>query len=188
MSAVSKIFIIHGFTAGPDSNWFAWLKQQAQRHGVQAHVLEMPESFAPNDEAWQLTLQNEIHHVDENTFFVGHSLGCVTALRFIESLKNPATVGGAVMVSGFSQSVETLPELESFTRLPLDFDLLKKRIHKRAVLLSLNDRIVAPIHSLHLSQDLDADLHGIPRGGHFLDHDGYQQFEKVWEVLHSMMR
>lgn len=187
MSAISKIFIIHGYTAGPDSNWFTWLKLQAESHGAQAHVLQMPDSSSPDDEAWQLTLQNVVSDTDENTFFVGHSLGCVTALRFIQLLKNPVTVGGVVMVSGFGQTVETLPQLEGFTRTPLDFDLLKKRIRRRAVLLSLDDSIVAPVHSLRLSQDLNAALFGIPQGGHFLDRDGFTRLDKAWEILRSML-
>jgi predicted alpha/beta hydrolase family esterase len=188
VGAVQKIFIIHGFMAGPDSHWFSWLKQQAEQMGAEVRVLQMPNSSAPDDAAWRSTMKSEVRDADENTFFVGHSLGCVTALRFIESLHQSTRVGGVVMVSGFSGPVDTLPELDGFTHQSLDFELLKKRILQRAVLLSLNDDIVAPKHSLKLSQDLDAELQGIPHGGHFLDRDGFERLDKAWEILKAMLK
>jgi len=188
VGAVQKVFIIHGFMAGPASHWFCWVKQQAEQEGAEVKVLQMPNSIAPDDAAWRSTMQTEVCDADENTFFVGHSLGCVTALRFIESLKPTSRVGGVVMVSGFGGAVESLPELEGFTQQPLYYELLKKRIRQRAVLLSLNDDIVAPQHSLKLSQDLDAELQGIPHGGHFLDRDGFERLDKVWEILQAMLK
>lgn len=188
MDAVQKVFIIHGFMARPDSHWFSWLKQQAEQAGAEVRVLQMPDSSAPNDMAWRSTMKDEVRYADDNTFFVGHSLGCVTVLRFIESLGKSSRVGGVVMVSGFSEPVETLPELDGFTQEPLDAELLKERIRQRAVLLSLNDYIVAPSHSLKLSQMLDAELHGIPHGGHFLDRDGFERLDKAWEILKTMLK
>ncbi len=48
--------------------------------------------------------------IDENTVLIGHSLGCVTALRFLQHAGQ--SVAGYVLVSGFDEEQPTLPELQ----------------------------------------------------------------------------
>src|SRR3989338_6493172 len=89
-----RAFIIHGWDGYPDEGWFPWLKAELEKNGFQVHVPAMPESAEPKIETWVSHLSKAVGDVDENTYFVGHSIGCQTILRFLESLPADKKVGG----------------------------------------------------------------------------------------------
>lgn len=47
---------------------------------------------------------------DEQTYFVGHSLGCQAIARYLESLSESIKVGGVVFVAGFFKRLSGLGE------------------------------------------------------------------------------
>ncbi|TDB62173.1 RBBP9/YdeN family alpha/beta hydrolase [Photorhabdus khanii] len=178
-----NVVIVHGFLAAPNRHWFPWLKGQYERLNTSVIVPEMPESHAPSPHLWQERLQQSIPNPNERTLFIGHSLGCIATLRYIASLPDDVTIGGVVLISGFSEKLPTLPELSAFTDVSLDFRLLIQKIERRVAILSLNDEIVPPQFTLDLSQQLCAELYGFPDGGHFLDDDGFTTFSNLEKVL-----
>jgi len=125
----------------------------------------------------------QVGTVDENTWFVGHSLGCITVLRFLSRQQNAAA--GIIMVSGFSEPVAQLPELDGFTAAPLDNLEVISKIPHRAVIASLDDDIVPAIHTLRLSQQINAPLFGLTESGHFLDRQGFDTLPLVADLLHQ---
>ncbi|MBS9442355.1 RBBP9/YdeN family alpha/beta hydrolase [Photorhabdus heterorhabditis] len=178
-----NLVIVHGFLAAPNRHWFPWLKGQYERSNIQVIVPEMPESHAPSPHLWQEKLQQSIPNPNERTLFIGHSLGCIATLRYISSLPDDVTIGGVVLISGFSEELPTLPELSTFTDVNLDFRLFIQKIKRRIAVLSLNDEIVPPQFTLNLSQKICAELYGFPDGGHFLDRDGFTIFPNLEKVL-----
>jgi predicted alpha/beta hydrolase family esterase len=79
---------------------------------------------------------------DEDTYFVGHSIGCQTIMRYLEGLKNKK-VGGAVFVAGWFY-LENLEEAEKpiarpWLEIPIDFSKVKSITNKFVVILSDND-------------------------------------------------
>ncbi|MEK7531450.1 MAG: alpha/beta hydrolase, partial [Patescibacteria group bacterium] len=81
--------------------WFPWLKTELEKNGFQVHVPAMPESAEPKIEAWVSHLSKIVGDVDKNTYFVGHSIGCQTILRYLETLPADKKVGGATFVAGW---------------------------------------------------------------------------------------
>lgn len=79
----TNIYVIHGYTSSSKSEWFPWLKEQFKNSNVNIYIPNMPNSDDPHLEPWIKHLRKNILNVDENTIFIGHSLGCVTALRYI---------------------------------------------------------------------------------------------------------
>ncbi|WJV63884.1 alpha/beta hydrolase [Pectobacteriaceae bacterium CE70] len=187
MNDKKHVYVIHGYTATPTSHWFGWLTDQLHSLGTDVSILAMPNSTDPDNAAWQKHIAENVKTLDEQTFFVGHSLGCVTLLRYLQSKPASVKVGGAVLAAGFLSSLPILPSLDEFTAQPLNMTQLKTQILRRAVILSLNDDIVPPELSLALSQQLDADLYGVPNSGHFLERDGYTRFDKLFAVLKDIL-
>ncbi|QCR38260.1 alpha/beta hydrolase [Nissabacter sp. SGAir0207] len=180
---MARLFIVHGYTAGPESHWFGWLKQQAEALGMQVCVPAMPDTQAPQEQAWLSALAECVGQVDADTWFVGHSLGCVTVLRYLNDQPAGQDAAGVLMVSGFSEPLATLPKLDAFTERPLDCARLIAKVPHRAVVLSLDDEIVPPAASLRLSQRLEAPLYGLPAGGHFLDRQGFRELPLLATLL-----
>ena len=99
-----RVFIIHGWEGNPDIHWFPWLRKELKHRGYEVIVPRMPNVMNPEFKSWISYLKEIVTSPDGNTFFVGHSLGCIAVLRFIETLKEE--VGGAVLVAGFGKDLE----------------------------------------------------------------------------------
>lgn len=180
--------IIHGYTASPESHWFPWLEQQLKPQGVAVSRLAMPDADHPSPTTWVDYLNEKVTQHDQNSFFVAHSLGCITLLRHLETQDANKKIGGMILVAGFADALSLLPELDPFTRAPLKLDHLVQVAPQRTVLASRNDPIVPYPQSAALSRQLQAKLLTVANAGHFLGQDGFSQLPLVLEEVQAMMR
>lgn len=184
-----QVYIVHGFAANANKHWFNWLKTELEKDkNISVKVLNMPNSEAPNLQEWLNTLKKEAGKVDENTYFVGHSLGCITILRYLSSLdsKNALKIGGVVLVSGFYEKLKILPQLDSFVSVPLDFERLSKVINERFVISARDDEIVPTTLSNNLADKLQATFIQTPKGKHFMDREGVTTMPLVLFLLQNL--
>ncbi len=179
----SRLFIVHGYMAAPEHHWFDWLKQQMAQAGVAVTVCRLPASHTPDPDAWLSALEEDIGEPDEDTWLIGHSLGCITLLNYLTQRHPQAPAGGILLVAGFSEPVPGLEALSAFTRTPVNGTSVIRRVKQRAVIASLNDDIVPAEYSLRLSQQLAARFYGLPEHGHFQGSDGVVTFPLVAELL-----
>lgn len=75
----------------------------------------MPHTDHPKMQAWVRHLKKVVGTPDKDCYFVGHSLGCITILLYLESLHGNQEVGGVVLVAGFTSDLG-YEELHSFFR------------------------------------------------------------------------
>lgn len=125
---MKRVFIVHGYDATPADNWFPWLKKQLEEKGFNVTVPQMPDAGTPTLEKWLSYLQKLVGECDENTFLIGHSLGTITCLKFLESLPENEKAGGVVLVAGFSEDINFAP-LHSFTEKPLNYEKIKNSVN-----------------------------------------------------------
>jgi len=69
--------------------------------GFEVEVPQLPDAGNPRIENWVPKLAEVVDIADENTYFVGHSMGCQTIARYLETLPENTKVGGAIFVAGF---------------------------------------------------------------------------------------
>jgi len=99
---MTKIYLIHGWGGSASSEgWFGWLKQECEKKGYKLFILEMPDTNYPKIELWVKHLENNVKEIDKETYFIGHSIGCQTILRFLEKLPENIKVAGCIFVAGF---------------------------------------------------------------------------------------
>lgn len=183
---IKEVFIIHGYDSSPRKNWFLWLESELKKYGdIKVAILDLPDSQNPNLNLWIQILRQAISP-SKQTFLVGHSLGCITILQYLQTL-DCVEIGGVVLASGFAKALPSLPLLDSFTHTPLDYSKLKAMIHKRVVLSAKDDSIVPTTLSKELAQNLGADFIQTQEGGHFMDSDGFRTFPLALEKLAKMM-
>ncbi|MGY3870405.1 RBBP9/YdeN family alpha/beta hydrolase [Aeromonas crassostreae] len=181
-----KAFIIHGYTASPQANWFPWLAARLEEQGIQTRVLAMPDPHTPDPAAWDAHLAASIGEADGHTLLVGHSLSCISALRYLHQHPPLNNLGGLLLVSGFDEPLDTLPELTPFVAQPLPLAHIRARLPRCALIASTDDAIVPPPSSHALAQRLQAPLHQIAQGGHFLDREGFTELPLAYELLMQM--
>src|SRR3989344_2112268 len=102
-----RVFIIHGWGGSPQEGWFPWLKKELKKKKFSAYVPAMPNSDNPKIRRWVGFLARLVKKADKDTYFVGHSIGCQTILRYLQATNQK--VGGVVCVAGWF----TLKNLET---------------------------------------------------------------------------
>ena len=96
-----RVFIVHRWEGNSQSDWYPYIRSELKNKGFIVEIPEMPDSLNPKIDKWVSTLKNLIKNPDSNTFFIGHSIGCQTILRYLDSLNKDIKIGGAIFVSGW---------------------------------------------------------------------------------------
>jgi predicted alpha/beta hydrolase family esterase len=155
-----RVFIIHGWEGTPDSNWFPWIKEELEKHDFEVFVPQMPHADFPQQVEWVKYMQELIGDVDENTFLVGHSLGVIAILRFLESLPAGQKIGGAILVAGFSEPLDPadFSALDNFFDKQVDYEKIKSSCGNFVAIHSDDDPYVPMERGETLKNKLDAKL------------------------------
>jgi len=188
-----RLFIIHGWEADPNCNWFPWLKREASKVGFEVFVPAMPNTEHPVRAEWIAYLKELVGAVDENTYFVGHSLGVITILKFLEQIPAGQKAAMAILAAGFSESLG-VPELESFTDAPLDYKKVKASAEKIIIYQSDNDPFIPLASAVKMQNEFNSDLRIIKnanspeedliqRGNHLNEGTGNFAFPEILEDL-----
>ena len=179
---MKRVYIIHGYTGHPEKNWFPWLKNELQEMGFAVEVPAMPNAGSPQLAEWLPFLHSLISNPDEQTFLVGHSLGCIAILRYLESLPQDVKIGGALLVAGFSRPIH-LTELNNFFETPLDYQKCKTHALAISCINSTNDPHVPLEDGIVMQDKLSAKLFIYKDGGHLNEKSGFKEFALVRDKL-----
>jgi serine hydrolase len=183
--SVQRVVIVHGYESAPDANWFPWLQGELQAEGIAVTVVPLPDPDDPEPKAWENAVSRAVGVPDAGTVVVAHSLGAITALRFLAALAEPWQLGGLVLVAGFVEPLDALPELDQYLATGVDVERLAGSIRKRTVIRSETDPFVPAAASDELARRLDARLQVHPEAGHFMAEDGVTSFPAVFDLIRS---
>jgi uncharacterized protein len=181
--SVQRVVIVHGYESSPDANWFPWLQGVLEAEGIAVTVVPLPDPDTPDKAAWENAVSAALGVPDATTVVVAHSLGAVTALRVLATLSEPWELGNLVLVAGFTEPLEALPELNGFLATDVDVERVASRIQERTVLRSDTDPFVPPEASDDLARRLGARLQVHPRAGHFMSDDGVTRLPALLDVI-----
>lgn len=186
-----RAFLIHGWEGYPEEGWRPWLKQELKKRGFEVYVPAMPDTATPTMGKWVPFLTQVVGKPDEDCYFVGHSLGCITILRYLETLKEGQRVGGVVLVAGFGHDLEYKDykgELSSFFRKPVDWEKIKKHCKKFVAIHSDDDPWVPLKHNALFRYKLGAKAIIEHSMKHFSGDDGIMELPVVLdEVLINLI-
>lgn len=182
---MKRVFIIHGWEASPESNWFPWLKEELEKKRFSVQVPAMPNTMKPTLNSWLKHLQSIIREPDENTYLVGHSLGVITILRYLESLPSEKKVGGIVLVAGFPEPI-SYDELNNFFITPLDYQKVRSSAGEVVAIHSENDPHVPLKNGEILKEKIGAKLLIVQNAGHLNAEDGFIELSIILESLLEM--
>lgn len=177
-----RVFLIHGFNGSPQNHWFPWLRTELVANHFEVFAPAMPDPEAPIAKDWIEIISDWVGIPDENTILVGHSLGCIAVVRYLESLKNGKKIAGAIFVAGFSGNTEP-PELKTFWDNPIDFEKVKEHGGKMFSIFSDNDEVVPMEKSFDFGKKLGAKLLLEKGKGHFTSVDGVKSLPIVMECV-----
>lgn len=184
---MKRVFIIHGWDGYPEEGWFPWLKQELEDRGFGVQVPAMPHPEEPIIEEWVPYLSNLVSEPNEETYFVGHSVGNQMILRYLEGLPPGKKVGGAVFVAGFFELMGLDEEEQKIAKpwleAPIDCGKVKQHINKFVAIFSDSDPFV-PLSNIKLmKQRLGAKTIVEQGKGHFSGDDGVKELPSVLQAI-----
>ncbi|HLC48087.1 MAG TPA: alpha/beta hydrolase [Candidatus Norongarragalinales archaeon] len=177
-----RAFVIHGWNSRPDHGWKPWLKRELEGEGFEVAVLEMPNPKLPRRDAWVGKISRAVGEPDQDCYFVGHSLGCIAILRYVEALPQKTRIGGAVLVAGFSDNLGMFL-FDSFFNKPLDWKAIKMHCNKFIAIHSDNDGYVPLKHGDIFKNELGAELIIMKGMGHFSGYEGCMELPDALEAV-----
>lgn len=137
---------MHGWDGYPEEGWFPWLKKELEVRGFEVIVPQMIDAENPKIANWVPQLAGLVGSPNEQTYFVGHSMGCQAIARYLETLPEDIKVGGVVFVAGFFKQLsgaedepETLEVRNEWLNAPLDFGKVRSHILQSVAIFSDND-------------------------------------------------
>ena len=178
---MTKAYLIHG-TSTRDDDWFPWL-EQAAAPAIRLDRLWLPEPFNPQQSSWNAAVDDQIKPAD-GLILVAHSLGCVTALRFIE--RHQIKDARLLLVGAFDQGLPAYPELDNFMQPAPDYGQIAPKVSKATVIAAKNDPIAPYKNSIQVAHHVNAKLIVQETGGHFLTSDGFTQFPLALKELQRL--
>jgi hypothetical protein len=146
---MKKVYLIHGWGGSSKGDWFVWLKIELENRRYNVISPDMPDTFKPRIKNWVGHLKKIVKNPNKDTYFVGHSIGCQTIMRYLEQLDKDAKIGGVVFVAGwFNLSDETWDDIytreiaDEWLNTQIDFDKIKKHTNKFIAIFSDDDPYV----------------------------------------------
>lgn len=185
--AEKRAIIVHGFEGSPNDCWIPSLTKALKENGFEVFIPKMPNPSKPRLSKWLDTIKETIGKPDKDTFFIGHSLGCITALQYISNLPREAKVGGCVLVAGFIESLG-IQEIDEFTDKNIDLDKIKNICKDIVMIASDNDEEIPPEMFELMSQKLDAKLIIEKGKGHFDDDGKVFELPSALEAIKEMTK
>ncbi|MDP3725399.1 MAG: alpha/beta hydrolase [Nanoarchaeota archaeon] len=181
-----RAILIHGYAGVPKDAWRPWLRDELEKRGFLASLPSMPHPNHPKEKEWVKKIKKEVKHPDENTFLVGHSLGCIAILRYLESLGTNEKISGAVFVAGFSDDLN-IPVLSPFFETPIKWEAIKTHCKRFTAIYSDNDQWVPMRHAEIFKEKLNAEI--ILRKGmkHFSTDDEVEESLKLPSALTAIL-
>lgn len=168
-----RVIIVHGWGGSPKTDFLPWAKKELESKGYEVTVPSMPDSENPRIESWVSYLANVIGEIRETDILIGHSIGCQTILRFLESLSEDNKIGKVILVAGFGPYLMGLTEEEKLITKPwqetlIDFDKIKNKADEFIVIFSDNDPFV-PLkeNKIFFEEKLSAQIFIEHNKGHF---------------------
>lgn len=170
-SSQKRVFVIHGYRSYPADCWFPWLKKELQKFGFRVFIPRMPNPAHPQKDSWVRKLKTVIEKPDKNTYLVGHSLGAIAILRYIESLPQEEKIGRMISVGGRFISNPKKGIIEGFFHPSLRWQAIKKRCRFFIGIYSKNDTLVSLENAYLMRKKLSAKLILEKNKGHFTRSD-----------------
>jgi len=130
---MKTVLLIHGWLSTPKMHFFPWLKKELETRGYTVVAPQMPNPALPKRAEWLATLSDMLHAIDrpEETILLGHSLGTLTILHYLNEIHQGAAFPHVVLCSGFGRAF-SLPQ-------PIDIP----RLNEYPKLIAMREKILA---------------------------------------------
>lgn len=187
---MKHVYIVHGFEGKPNGAWRPWLMSELEKLDVYACALPMPSPYTPQCEDWMDEISRHVKANPDETYLIGHSLGVVAILNYLQTHTLRSQFAGVILISGPIASnpefsIEMHNKLQNFFFAPFNFSNLKNKAKNFCVIHGDNDPVVPFSHAQTLARGLNCELVSVKNGGHLNGSSGFYTLPILLEKLKS---
>ncbi|MEI6039858.1 MAG: alpha/beta fold hydrolase [Candidatus Berkelbacteria bacterium] len=161
MNTKKRILVLHGWNATPEESWFLRVKDIFEPKGFEVIVPSLPGDYFPKYEDWVKVVKD--FAPTQNDILIGHSLGGVTILRFLEETEVP--VGQIILVATPIEAM-SFGQIENFFFRDFNWSKIKSNVLKVNLIYESDDPLVPLAHGQTISEKLNAAIKVVPGGTH----------------------
>jgi len=171
------------------------LKRELEYRNFEVFVPQIPEADKPRIYNWLPALSKLVINPNQNTYFVGHSMGCELITRYLETLDSGVVIGGAVFVAGFFKCLTVLDDNRKTKDItnhclqsPIDLFKVKSHLKKSTAIFSDNDPFVPLENQNDFKSKLGSEIIIEEGKGHFSGSTGILELPAALQTIIEMSK
>ena len=200
-----KVFLFHCWGGNGRSCWSGWIADQLNVLGCEAsgklageacmvsspgsRVLlpDFPETQNPKLDKWLAKTRELVPRFEpkDEWVLVGHSLGCPTILRLLESFSDSERVKAVILVAGFAKELG-ISEIRNFIEGDFNWKKIKKKAKKFIVINSDNDPFIELSEGERIAKLLGAEFIVEHGAGHINEGSGFTSYSRLLEIIKAI--
>lgn len=191
---MNKIYMVHCWEGTKDDGWYPWLDTKISDENNKVIRFNMPNTENPKIEEWVSELVKQVDTLDENTYFIGHSIGCQTILRYLQT-KNIDKIGGILFVAPWLDLLpEAIEDEDSYnTAYPwihtdINFDKIKSITDNIICIFSDDDYFVSLEQKERFEELLSAKTIVVSGKGHISSEDDINELPEIYNKALEMIK
>ena len=171
-----RLVIIPRLSGTPQSDWYPWLQNQLQANSPDlfdtVHGVNLPDLHQPTVKGFVANVAEAVGSDPKEisrTVLLGHSIGCLAGLHYLETLASGISVSGVLCVAGWWWVDKPWDVLLRWMEAPLDLAKVRAAMGKCEVVISDNDPFVSgtAANKHAWEEKLNAKVFVIPGAQHF---------------------
>ena len=191
---MKKIYLVHCWDGTSSDGWYPWLEEKINDQNIKLFKFDMPNTANPKIEEWVDYLNSKVELLNEGTYFIGHSIGCQTILRYLET-KEITKIGGILFVAPW---LDLLPEAiededsyntaQPWINRPIDFEKVKQFTNNISCIFSDNDYFVSLEQEKEFRNKLNAKTVIVNNKGHISQDDDVYELQEILDLTQKMLK
>lgn len=189
-----KIYLVHCWDGTSDDGWYPWIAEKLNNNDTNVIKFDMPNTASPTIEEWVKTLDTKVDKLNEETYFIGHSIGCQTIMRYLET-KEVTKIGGILFVAPWLDLLpKAIEDEESYNiaqhwiNTPIDFEKIKQFTNNIKCIFSNNDYFVSLEQEKEFKNKLNAETIMVNNKGHISQDDNIYELGEILNLSIKMLR
>ncbi|MFN7991618.1 MAG: alpha/beta hydrolase [Candidatus Micrarchaeia archaeon] len=180
-----KLFLLHCWGGDGRSCWSGWIADRMREKGAEVISPDLPNPSVPHIEEWLAEIRKNVKRFDGRWTLVGHSLGCPTILRLLESFDEKEKVGAAILVAGFARDLH-IPEIQNFVYKDFGWEKIRRGAGKFIVINSDNDPFIELHEGERVAKMLGAEFIVEHNAGHINEGSGFTEYPRLLALIESL--
>ena len=190
---MKKIYLVHCWDGTSSDGWYPWIAEKLNDNNTELIKFDMPNTNTPKIEEWVGMLESKVENLNDDTFFIGHSIGCQTIMRYLQT-KEITKIGGILFVTPWLDLLpEAIADEESnniakpWLDTPIDFEKIKKFTNNISCIFSDDDYFVPLEQEKEFKDKLNAKTIVVHKKGHIAQDDNVYELQEILDLSKKML-